>query len=397
MTTIMASMPTIRTWPTTSTRPSSNIASAKLGMWVFLGTEILMFGGLFCAYAVYRHNHPDVFAFAHQFLNSWLGAVNTLVLITSSLTMAWAVRCSQLGQQTALRVLLAVTILGGYMFLGIKSIEYNVKWEHTLFIGQHNQFRAGYTGPKYIEQEEQEKRGVPILDPKTAASKPLIEAAAVPGGPGSGPVPVAKDAEPAKPGVICATPPAVVKLADNTSLIPPDPNTGGPDQAKIRPEFTEVQGMAPKEGPKHADELELNDLNQPERERLYTFFGIYFFMTGLHGLHVVIGMSLIAWVLIRSAGPKNIPWVVPMIPASIGLFFVVVGLIIDVNWFMIAGLILAMLSVAWALIWAPMRRNASTDGEFGPTYYTPVDLVGLYWHLVDLIWIFLFPLLYLIH
>src|ERR1700712_1573482 len=77
--------------------PEQQFSSAKLGMWIFLGTEILMFGGLFCAYAVYRHNHPDVFAYAHQFLNKWLGAINTLVLITSSLTMAWAVRSSQLG------------------------------------------------------------------------------------------------------------------------------------------------------------------------------------------------------------------------------------------------------------------------------------------------------------
>src|SRR5258708_22918928 len=80
--------------------PEQQFQSAKLGMWVFLGTEILMFGGLFCAYSVYRHNHPEVFAFAHQYLNRWLGAVNTIVLITSSLTMAWGVRAAQLGAQT---------------------------------------------------------------------------------------------------------------------------------------------------------------------------------------------------------------------------------------------------------------------------------------------------------
>src|SRR3954466_11278779 len=67
--------------------PEQQFASAKLGMWIFLGTEILMFGGLFCAYAVYRHNHPAVFEVAHKYLDKWLGAVNTMVLITSSLTM----------------------------------------------------------------------------------------------------------------------------------------------------------------------------------------------------------------------------------------------------------------------------------------------------------------------
>src|ERR1700691_6119824 len=120
--------------------PEQQYASAKLGMWIFLGTEILMFGGLFCGYSVYRHNHPEVFAFAHKELDKWLGALNTLVLITSSLTMAWGVRSSQLGYQTSLRWLMAVTILGGYVFLGVKSIEYNAKWKHDLFIGPHNQF-----------------------------------------------------------------------------------------------------------------------------------------------------------------------------------------------------------------------------------------------------------------
>src|SRR5258708_21765054 len=77
--------------------PEQQYASAKLGMWIFLGTEILMFGGLFCAYAVYRHNHQSMFEFAHKYLDKILGALNTLVLITSSLTMAWAVRSAQLG------------------------------------------------------------------------------------------------------------------------------------------------------------------------------------------------------------------------------------------------------------------------------------------------------------
>ena len=98
-------MSTISTIPTTTTdphghgdhhnphlahhfdTPEQQMASGKLGMWVFLATEILMFGGLFCAYAVYRHNHPDVFEFAHQYLDKTLGAINTIVLITSSLTI----------------------------------------------------------------------------------------------------------------------------------------------------------------------------------------------------------------------------------------------------------------------------------------------------------------------
>src|SRR5690349_2491388 len=99
--------------------PEQQFDSGKLGMWTFLATEILMFGGLFCAYAVYRHNHSEVFEFAHHFLNKTLGGVNTIVLITSSLTMAWGVRASQLGQIKLLIVLLALTILGGATFMGI--------------------------------------------------------------------------------------------------------------------------------------------------------------------------------------------------------------------------------------------------------------------------------------
>src|SRR5438067_2741205 len=71
--------------------------SGKLGMWVFLATEILMFGGLFCAYSVYRHNHPEVFEWAHHALDRKWGAINTVVLLASSLTMAWGVRASQMG------------------------------------------------------------------------------------------------------------------------------------------------------------------------------------------------------------------------------------------------------------------------------------------------------------
>src|SRR3954467_8139462 len=110
--------------------PEQQFASGKLGMWVFLATEILMFGGLFCAYSVYRHNHPDVFEVAHKALDKSLGAINTIVLITSSLTMAWGVRLAQLGKNKGLIITLILTILGGYGFMAIKTIEYKTKWEH---------------------------------------------------------------------------------------------------------------------------------------------------------------------------------------------------------------------------------------------------------------------------
>lgn len=356
--------------------PEQQFVSAKLGMWIFLGTEILMFGGLFCAYAVYRHNHPDVFAYAHHALDKWLGALNTVVLITSSLTMAWGVRAAQLGQKNLLRWLLAVTILGGYIFLGVKSIEYNAKWHHVLFIGQHNQFRAGYSGPKPLEQEEKEKAEKAMKAELASMKAPEAGAAAA----------KSEWEKTAEKG--------------NVSLVPADPNHGTPDEAKIRPSFASNQQMLTVEKPDRPAELELSDLGPTDQSRLYTFFGVYFFMTGLHGFHVIVGMALMAWILFRSLGPKNNAWAIPLIPGSIGLFLVVVGLIIKDapgNRLMFGGLVIAALSAVWAMIWVPLRRNRSGECEFGPSYFTPVDLVGLYWHLVDLIWIFLFPLLYLIH
>jgi len=213
--------------------------AGKLGMWIFLLTEILLFGGLFCAYAVYRANHPEIFDWAHKFLNTTLGAINTGVLITSSLTMAWAVRAAQLGHRRALVTLLALTLLGGCGFLGIKYVEYKHKWEEGLLWAS-----------RYNPQEH---------------------AAAI-------------------------------------------------DHAREHGE--DVGAVVRGSGPRNAG----------------LFFSIYFLMTGLHAVHVVAGMGVILWILIRAA-----------------------------------------------------------RGHFGSEYYFPVDYAGLYWHLVDMIWIYLFPLLYLIH
>ena len=241
--------------------------SGKLGMWIFLATEILLFGGLFCAYAVYRSNHPEIFAYAHRFLDTTLGAVNTAVLICSSFTMAWAVRCAQLGRKRALVRLLAATIALAACFLGIKYIEYQHKWKEGLLWGKY--FRAS------LEQ-------------------------------------------PATPGKASPTPaPTPAFNPDERSLIPPAAQ--GPS------------GLA-----KPGQPAVLGGSAGPPKD-VQVFFAVYFTMTGLHGIHVIAGMIVLTLMLLRA-----------------------------------------------------------TKGEFGPTYFTPVDLAGLYWHLVDLIWIFLFPLLYLI-
>ncbi len=113
--------------------------SAKLGMWVFLATEILFFGGLFVAYTVYRGNHPEVFVFGAHFLDTALGALNTVVLIFSSFTIAWAVRAAQLKQIKLLKWLIIATMLCAFVFLGVKYVEYSAKWKHgLLWAGAYN-------------------------------------------------------------------------------------------------------------------------------------------------------------------------------------------------------------------------------------------------------------------
>ncbi|MCB9544346.1 MAG: cytochrome c oxidase subunit 3 family protein [Myxococcales bacterium] len=195
--------------------------SAKMGMWLFLVTEVLLFSGLFVAYTIIKAVNPVMWAEASKQLDATLGTINTVVLIGSSLTVALAVRAAQTNQagekNKQIAGLLGVTILLAGTFLVIKYFEYSHKFHVGLLPGTHYFFE----------------------------------------------------------GI----------NADNPHL----------------------------------------------------FFGVYFLMTGLHGIHVVIGMVVLTWVMIRSM-----------------------------------------------------------KGHFYKDYYTPVELGGLYWHLVDLIWIYLFPLLYLV-
>jgi cytochrome c oxidase subunit 3 len=195
--------------------------ASALGMWIFLVTEIMFFGGMFAVYTIYRSWYPDVFAIASSSLNEIIGAVNTGVLLLSSFTMVMAVRAGQLGQQKMIVIFLILTLLFGGIFLGVKAYEWNQKFEEHHIPGQ-----------------------------------------------------------------------AAFHLA----------------------------GVLPQ-----------------EQGHAQLFFSIYFAMTGLHALHMVIGV----------------------------------------------GILLTLIVLA-------------RKGRFSASYYTPVDVAGLYWHFVDIIWIFLFPLLYLI-
>jgi cytochrome c oxidase subunit III len=227
--------------------------SCKLGMWLFLITEVLFFGGLFCVYTVYRVNHPEIFRVGHEFLDKQMGAINTIVLLFSSLTMAWGVRAAQLGQRKLLVVMLSLTLACAGGFLVIKYFEYAAKIRHgVLWASRFDSNAAAH----YLAEHHATNH-------------------------------VASDDH-------------------HDSRTPPEIH----DQP-------------------HDPDLPRN---------LGVFFSIYFALTGLHGIHILAGMAAIAWILRRAI-----------------------------------------------------------RGDFGPQYFGPVDFVGLYWHLVDLIWIYLFPLLYLIH
>jgi len=285
--------------------------SGKLGMWLFLVTEVLLFGGLFCAYAVYRHNHPEIFAYAHQFLDKTLGGFNTIVLIFSSLTMAVAVRAAQLGQKRLLTGMLTATLVCAFVFMGVKYVEYQSKWKHGLLWGTNYQQQTQMVDAEAAPVEIVEDAApAPSTDPDAtilpsaaAAPEGLIDDEALEEMAGSG--------NGFKHGIERI-------LAHGTEK-----------DAEHEAEH-DVEHVADHGGGDHA-------AHGVEPANVHLFFGIYFVMTGLHGIHVLAGIGVIVWLLIRS-----------------------------------------------------MR------GEFGPDYFAPVDFTGLYWHVVDLVWIFLFPLLYLI-
>jgi cytochrome c oxidase subunit 3 len=273
--------------------------SDKLGMWLFLVTEVLFFSGLFCAYAVYRRNHPEVFIYASEFLDVNLGAINTVVLLCSSLTMALAVRYAQLSQRIGLVICLGLTILFAFGFLGIKAVEYEHKWKHGLLWGD-----------RYQSQEHHGE-----------------DSQATDNGGHGEPGVVQNETETDGHSSDVQLPPAMPEQAEN--------NSGLDIEKSILPSPGKApEGLVEKKAT-HGDPHRPPDY---EPRNVQLFFGVYFAMTGLHGLHVIIGI-------------------------------IVIGVIMWRSW----------------------------HGHYSAEYFTPVDLTGLYWHLVDLIWIFLFPLLYLIH
>ena len=116
--------------------------STKQGVWLFLATEILMFGGLFVAYAIFHHYYPELFSAGSKHLDWKLGATNTVVLLFSSLTMALGINYTQTKQYDKAKLMLWITIACGFAFMLIKGVEYNHKFHEHLFPGK---FFAGET------------------------------------------------------------------------------------------------------------------------------------------------------------------------------------------------------------------------------------------------------------
>ena len=281
--------------------------SAKLGIWLFLATEVLFFGGLFVAYAILRMRFPEVFSYASHYLDTIMGGINTCVLIVSSLTMALAVRYAQTDNRKGLITCLVLTFLGAVGFLVIKYFEYTHKFHDNLVWGP-----SFYVPPHSAEGAEE--------------AKVLKSAPAVPGAA----IEVANPAPFAVPDL--AKKPAV----DASAVKPASTGPTGMARASGAPAAPAAAEPAPGAAELAHPATHLEDKAMPPNTHL--FFAIYYAMTGLHGIHVVAGMGILAW-----------------------------------------------------LTWRAVR------GDFSSKNFTAVDTGGLYWHIVDLIWIFLFPLFYLIH
>lgn len=293
--------------------------SAVLGMWLFLATEILLFAGLFCAYAIYRANHPEVFYYGHRFLDVNLGAINTVVLLFSSFTMATAVWAAERGRRALTLWMLATTIACGFGFMGIKYVEYMHKIHDGLLWGKYYKYdpHHGEGGAEHPdaehtelqhEAEAQQRGGAPATVSPPEPTKPVDHA---------------------PPGADKAAAP--IGAAANAGAANPD----APSWV-FQPADTGPRGLL---RPGHlADEPQHAGHGDDPPRNVRTFFAVYFCMTGLHAVHVIAGMIAIAWVFRRTL-----------------------------------------------------------RGDFTAAYFTPIPIVGLYWHVVDLVWIYLFPLLYLIH
>lgn len=383
--------------------------AAKLGIWLFLATEILLFGGLFCGYAVFRANHEDLFVWGEQFLDERYGAANTAVLLISSLTMAMAITYVQKEMRRMAMVSLGITFICACIFMAIKSVEYEHKFHDHLLGGMafyetsdHGSDMGGDHAATVIAQGDAENgkvlwnatcrschgangEGVPgqgtVLNTsayvRDHTDAELLEFIKV-GRPANAPDSVLQLQMPPKGGNPMLKDAGILDIIAylRTLEIPVSPAGEETTEATVEHAEQEVETPAataalpaqnepesfmdaiPRSSVPHANQAktglapdsaseaqrmavykrpEVPQLDEHKPANAHLFFGLYFLMTGLHGIHVVIGMIVLLW-----------------------------------------------------LMWRVQR------GDFTKRHYAAVECGGLYWHVVDVIWIFLFPLWYLI-
>lgn len=226
----------------------------NLGMWAFIVQEVMFFSGMIISYAIFRYKFFQAFIDGSNHLDVYVSTANTVVLLTSSLTMALAVRAAQLDQKMKLINLMIATLVLGGVFLGVKAYEYNSKYEDNLIPGYNFVWTAEPTSAHHGEAEGAHAHG-----DSHGEAAPYDELAAAP-----------------------------INYA-------------------------------------------------PFPQQVEVFYGLYFIMTGFHALHMVIG----------------------------------------------AVVILVLIALAF-------------KDHFSSNYYVPIEMFGLYWHFVDIVWVFLFPLLYLV-
>lgn len=269
--------------------------SVSIAMWMFLAQEIMFFGGLFTVYLVFRSRYPMAFAAGSNHLDAFWGGLNTLVLIVSSLTMALTVYYAQRGNRMMQVVLIIATMFFGTVFLGVKAIEYTDKYDHALVPVAGWNKRSGTEAVEHSNPEIQMKSS---LDSPAATEEKVGEHLEYNNPRGEFQIDEKKDLE-------------LVRQAERGGYL---------TQAEIAGYYSNGRLDASK-----------------FRDRVQMFFWIYFVMTGLHALHMIIGLGVMLWLLWK----------------------------------------------AWL-------------GTFTAEYFAPVEIAGLYWHFVDIVWIFLFPLLYLL-
>lgn len=330
--------------------------AGKLGIWVFLVTEILFFSGLFCAYTLYRYHHPEIFAEASNYLDTAMGAINTIVLLFSSLTMAWAVRCAQIEHRKGLVATVLTTFFCAAIFLGIKAVEYTHKWDLGIFVRSSFDLKeVAHHGPSsyliwvslpfaLVSAAFAVMTAISFVKGSSLWTKyHLGMCVGVLGyfiGVGAG---VAYD--PIKASIVGETE-SHAEHAEGSH----DEHAAGADgehaEESHAADEDEEESAAPEDAELKEAEADamaadsgttVSGDSQHPNKNVGIFFSIYYFMTGLHGVHVLGGMAALSWLYFRAL-----------------------------------------------------------RGDFHRDYFGAVDNVGLYWHLVDLIWIYLFPLLYLI-